>query len=425
MASVSRSKDGTALYITGTDGKRRPVRLGKITERRLARIKTHIDELEFAHRNGVPPANETRRWLMSVDDRLHGRIARVGLTQPRHEAALGAFVADYIAQHRKTVKPATVVTWAQCERLLLAHFDPATPLRSVTEGHVVQWRAYLIGRGLAEATVRRRCGAAKQMFRQAQRLGLIDANPFESKGVPTTSPRAAQKTYVDADLARRVMDEMPDAQWRLLFALARWGGLRVGSEPRALTWGDVDWDRRRLTVPSPKTEHHAGRESRSIPLFPELVDPVQQVFDAAPEGEPLVLPFLAGRTDASLRKVMLPAIKRAGTAPWPKLWTALRATRDTELRETFPGHVVSTWIGHDQRIAERHYLQVTDGHFEEAASGSKKVVRNLVRNPVQHGNAGRRTQPRKPQKTSMQPQGVACFNDSMGDTGLEPVTSRV
>ena len=66
---------------------------------------------------------------------------------------------------------------------------------------------------------------------------------------------------------------------------------------------------------------------------------------------------------------------------------------------------------------ERHLAR----HYKDAVSRSKKVVRNLV----QHSNAGRRTQPRKPQKTSMQPQGVACFHDSMGDTGLEPVTSRV
>ena len=58
---------------------------------------------------------------------------------------------------------------------------------------------------------------------------------------------------------------------------------------------------------------------------------------------------------------------------WDKLWTTLRATRDTELRETFPSHVVAGWIGHDDRVAERHYLQITDAHFEKA-----------VQNPVQY-----------------------------------------
>ncbi|MEM9347619.1 MAG: phage integrase SAM-like domain-containing protein [Planctomycetota bacterium] len=358
-----------------------------------------------------------------MSDDLHKRLVRAKLVQPRHEKTLGAFLTDYIERHRKTIKAATVTTWRQAERLLLAHFPKDISVRSITEGKAVEWRAYLIGRGLAEATVRRRCGAAKQMFAQAVRLELVDANPFDSKSIPTTSPRSTQKAFIDTDLADRIIDELPDAQWRLLFALARWGGLRVGSEPRALTWSDVDWERRRLNVPSPKTEHHAGQESRLIPLFPEIAGPLQEVYDAAPEGQALVLPFLVDRTDASLRKIMLPAIKRAGAKPWPKLWTALRATRDTELRDKFPGHVVSQWIGHDQRVAERHYLQVTDKHFEQAAPAAGEVVRELVRNPVQHGKAGAGIEVRNPNKKGTQPQGTACSYESMGDTGLAHLTN--
>ena len=40
-------------------------------------------------------------------------------------------------------------------------------------------------------------------------------------------------------------------------ALSRYGGLRCPSEHLALKWSDVDWDKSRIRVPSPKTEHHA------------------------------------------------------------------------------------------------------------------------------------------------------------------------
>ncbi|MEM9752351.1 MAG: hypothetical protein AAF916_03100 [Planctomycetota bacterium] len=50
-------------------------------------------------------------------------------------------------------------------------------------------------------------------------------------------------------------------------------------------------------------------------MFPELVTPFQHAFDAAEEGEALVLPFLAGRTEQSLRKPMARAITRAGLTP--------------------------------------------------------------------------------------------------------------
>ena len=39
-----------------------------------------------------------------------------------------------------------------------------------------------------------------------------------------------------------------------------------------------------MRVWSPKTEHHAGKASREIPLFPELAAVLTEAFEAAPEG---------------------------------------------------------------------------------------------------------------------------------------------
>jgi hypothetical protein len=50
-------------------------------------------------------------------------------------------------------------------------------------------------------------------------------------------------------------------------------------------------------------------------------------------------------------------IRRAGLKAWPRLWHNLRATRETELADTFPVHVVCEWIGNSQRIAAKHYLK--------------------------------------------------------------------
>ena len=58
--------------------------------------------------------------------------------------------------------------------------------------------------------------------------------------------------------------------WRIIIVLARYGGLRCPSEVLSLEWRQVDWERNRVTVPSPKTDRYEGKESRTIPLFPEL-----------------------------------------------------------------------------------------------------------------------------------------------------------
>jgi hypothetical protein len=72
----------------------------------------------------------------------------------------------------------------------------------------------------------------------------------------------------------------------------------------------------------------------------------------------------------------------------------LRSTRQTELTEQFPSHVVCDWLGNSEDIAQKHYLQTTDQHFQralEAAPSSNPVNRTVHRecsalqNPVQSG----------------------------------------
>ena len=46
----------------------------------------------------------------------------------------------------------------------------------------------------------------------------------------------------------------------------------------------------------------------------------------------------------------------------------MRASRETELVQTYPLHVVTAWIGNSARVAAKHYLQVTDADFERAAA---------------------------------------------------------
>ena len=55
------------------------------------------------------------------------------------------------------------------------------------------------------------------------------------------------------------------------------------SETLALKWSDVDWERQRIRVPSPKTEHY-GKSFREIPLFPKLEPYLRNAFELAAEG---------------------------------------------------------------------------------------------------------------------------------------------
>ena len=63
-------------------------------------------------------------------------------------------------------------------------------------------------------------------------------------------------------------------------------------------------------------------------------------------------------------------LRRAGVRAWERLFHNLRGSRETELTEQFPLHVVCGWIGNSALIAARHYLQVTDDHFAKAVAGT-------------------------------------------------------
>ncbi len=135
---------------------------------------------------------------------------------------------------------------------------------------------------------------------------------------------------------------------------------------------------------------------------------------------------------------------RAGLKPWAKLFHNLRASRQTELENDFPSHVVCKWIGNSERIARKHYLQVTEAHYakavdEEAGKTTQKTtqqiaaVNGIARN-ASHGDpqADLRTNEKPPAVQGfaddcddLPTKPTTCQNVKVGDAGLEPATSWV
>jgi len=83
-----------------------------------------------------------------------------------------------------------------------------------------------------------------------------------------------------------------------------------------------------MTVRSKKTEHHEGKASRKVPIFPELRPFLEEAWEQAQSGQKYVITRYRG--DVNLRAQLQRVIKRAGVACWPKLWQNLRATRACE-----------------------------------------------------------------------------------------------
>ena len=142
---------------------------------------------------------------------------------------------------------------------------------------------------------------------------------------------------------------------------------------------------------------------------------------------------------ANLRTQFAKIIRRAGLEPWPKLWQNLRSSRETELAEHFPAHVVCRWLGNSEPVAREHYLQVHDEHYHRATQQPTGPLHPTA--PVQQPLQTAAPFPRTGQNRVEVPSGGDCPNlepggtlsqvlesqglKELGGTGLEPVTSTV
>ena len=376
MATLTTDRKTGLREIRYIDGDKRPtIRLGKMPKQSAERILTKVEDLVFAKQSLTSPSQQTAEWVKDLDGKLRDRLEFLGLIQsrvtndekkPGAGMTLAVFLDDFIARRKDTSKPATLIVYGHTRRCLVDKFGADKPLSEITTGDAKDWRMWLkSNEKLAENTIRRRVGFAKQFFTDAAEHDYIVRNPFDAlKGVSIHGD--PEKFYfITEEEARKVMDACPNAEWRLLFALSRWGGLRCPSEHFALRWSDINWAENKIVVRSPKTEHLRGKAYRTMPLFPELLKPLQEVWEQTKPGAEHVINHYRDPKQ-NLRTQLTRIIILAGLTPWVKLFHNLRASRETELSQAHPIHVVCDWLGNSPRVAAEHYLRVTESDFQKA-----------------------------------------------------------
>ena len=387
MASISSDKGGKRRIQFLDRSTRRTISLGDVDKKTADGVRLHVERLINACRYGQPLTGETGAWLAAIGDTLHARIAAVGLAEPRRpaveKATIDTLTAEYI-KRRGDLKKHTIKNFGQARVTLLKFFGPTTPADAINRGQATDYRRWLEGRKLAEATISTNIKKCRQMFGDAIDRNVLTVNPFDKVRAGLQTNRSRQH-FIDAETTQTILDACPDAEWRLIVALARFGGLRCPSEHLALTWADVLWHENKLRVPSGKTARQ-GKAERYLPLFPELRQALQVAFDAAREGALYVIDK-SRDPDVNWRTHFRRILRRAGVPAWPRLFHNLRSSRQTELARDFPLRAVCDWIGNSPAIAHGHYLQTTDDDFQRAIGGPvakpATVAAIDVQNPTQ------------------------------------------
>jgi integrase len=429
MASVTSEPNGRkSIQFVAGDGKRKTLRIGKATKKQAEAFKLKVESLIAAGITGSMD-NETAKWLAGQDKRMRSRISAVGLEtgQERVNVTLGTLLDDFFAD--LSVKGGTETTYKQTRTSLETFFGKDRALRTTDGKDTIrskqadEWRQSMKAEKLADATISKRVKTARQIFKRAIRWEMVTANPLEGVKAGSQANDDRQR-YISREDSQKVLDACPDAEWRLIFALSRYGGLRCPSEHLGLRWIDIDWNGK-LLVHSPKTEHQ-GKATRTVPMFPELRKYLTEALEAAPEGAVYVIHSYRDST-TNLRTRFERIIRKAGLDPWPRLFHNLRATRQTELSDKYPAHVVCKWLGNSKAVAEDHYLQTTDAHFARAsADDSGKAVQNAAHQPDMKADE---VEKEKSAGSEMPREFAAVGSDhsppsdeTMTPTGFEPVS---
>ena len=366
-----RSKNGSYRITFDLHGKRMTIHTGKMGLREAERLRDKVKELaRIKNRNGrIEESESIAKWVSTIiGTKLHAKLVNVGLLEPVKNTQLGSFCEAYIAA-RTDIKKQTRINLLSSKRMIVEHFGAGTDLRDITPACVSTFKAALMTR-YADATTGRTLRRGKQFFVHAVDAGIINRNPFDKLKFPSQA-NPSRLFFVDKETCQKVLEACPDLQWRLIISLARFGGLRIPSELIGLQWSDVLWDQKKIRVLSPKTEHIKGKDQRWVPLFPQIMELLRQAFDLAEEGDRYIFPREI-TSATNLRTGLEGILKKAGVSPWPKLFQNLRASRETELCQDHPLHVVAAWIGNSPTVAIGHYLQVLDSDWDKATSTTQK-----------------------------------------------------
>jgi integrase len=367
VASVSKHLGAYRVQVV-LENKRYDIRLPGIDQRTAEAFARHVDALNAARLAGAAPRADTAAWVGSLPDETHAKLSKIGLAEPRvpieppEEICIERLVADYISK-RPDVKPSTLRIWRQTERLLRSHFGRRL-VNTITPLDAKAFHAWLCSQGFAAASVSKYTSFARQFFTAAVDAELIAGNPFAKIRLGNRKNPSRQR-FIDMNTFRKVVDGTRDPVFRLVLMLSRIGGLRIPSELRGLKWAHIDWEAGRILVHSPKTARYPGGESREIPIFPELVPYLQAVWEKHGEEHEYVIP--TNRASESAWRVRLAKLlDRLGISKWPRVFHNLRSSRQTELQELHPVHVVCKWLGNSPEVARDHYLQVRESDFEKA-----------------------------------------------------------
>lgn len=313
-------------------------------------IAAAIDSAIASEKKGASLDAQTRRIFENLPPDMRRRLERVGLLAIAETMTLGEAVDIFNREYLPNVNARTRDGYTKTLEAFAAFVGgDDVQVDAISDAEARRFVEALAS-VYAKNTVALRTARVKAFFRFLVDRRFVGESPFSN--VSATLQSTGRRRFVDRETIEKIAATLDDERRALLYTY-RYAGLRR-SEPYYLTCEDVDLDRRRLTVRSPKTARFAGRGERVAPIVDELANALAPVVAGRP-GDALV--FSKKLLPAPLQKFLPP-----GTRPFQDL----RVSCENEwLEKRIPAHVVAAWLGHHVNVQAKHYAVVLDTYFEE------------------------------------------------------------
>jgi integrase len=357
---------GYSIEWRDRNGQRRSSYLGgsRYTQKTAEEFKMIVEKIRFYQWNNSEITDKkTATWLQTAPPELLSKLEKADLIIVPKPQDL-QWLWDTFISYRTDVKSSTMKLYLACRRLFFQTFLPTELVETITTEKLLNWKAILLTR-YAAGGVATQLTIVNAMFNWAVRMEFLSKNPMF--GIPFGS-RVNQNTrrHITVGEYMKLLEACPSLEWRVIIALARFGGLRCPSELMQLRWSDIVWKLHGFWVRSPKTEHHSGHECRFVPLFSEIWTELKQLHEQIqPKDDDFIIQSFQGKSQWNLNSPFQKIARQAGLEKIVSPFRNMRKDRCNEVREQYGSEKETTWMGHSEKVMKKHYLDVTEKDYSD------------------------------------------------------------
>jgi integrase len=342
----------------------------KFSERTARDLDDAVKTLVYNRTNGIKvPDKRLKTWIESADRAIQEKLAKVDLIDLMPSITCKQLWDDFLKSHQREIKESSFQTYIGAQRHFFLTFDEGEYIENLTKPIMLRWKESLLD-SLSVATVAGTITKTKKVFKWAVEFGLIAESPLKGVGRGEFANRANDQEITMADYAR-LLAACPCVEWRVILAFARIGGLRCPSEMRLLRWKDVEWDKNRFYVQSPKTEQYRGKEGRWVPLFSELRKELTELQRECGEAEYVINRYRNPST-TRLGGPFARIVRKAGLTRIKRPFDNMRMSRSNEIYRQYGAFKEKEWIGHSAQVRGDHYLMMGDADYSDAAEADRE-----------------------------------------------------